>query len=52
LGWEIAEGYCLDVNYQRLRLFKPEVLLEVQRETGHSVEEISAVCEACPHQPL
>jgi hypothetical protein len=49
---QIAEGHCLDINYQLLRLCKAYELADAQRETGKSVEEISLVCEACPNQPL
>ncbi len=52
LGRDIAVGYCLDVNYQRLGFFKPGILLEVQGETGRTVEEIAVVCESCPNFPL
>ena len=49
---KIAEGLCLDINYQLLRLCKPDVLTDAQRETGKTTEEISSICEACPNQPL
>ncbi len=48
----IEEGRCLDINYQRLGYVKSDVLAEAQRETQKTVDEISAVCEACPNQPL
>jgi hypothetical protein len=49
---EIAEGLCLDINYQRLQFCKADVLTEAQQETGKTVQEISLICEACPNQPL
>jgi hypothetical protein len=49
---EIPQGLCLDINYQRLKFCKPDVLTDAQRETGKTVEEISLVCEDCPNQPL
>ena len=52
LGRAIAEGRCLDINYQRLGYFQPDVLLEVQSETKKTVEEVSHICESCPNQPL
>jgi hypothetical protein len=52
LGRMIEEGRCLDINYQRLGYFKPDVLDEVRRETRKCVDEVSAVCEQCSHQPL
>jgi hypothetical protein len=48
----IAQGLCLDINYQRLRWVKPDVLKDAQQETGKTVEQISSICEACPNQPL
>jgi hypothetical protein len=58
-GWDcpllkrwIEEGYCLDINYQRLGLFTADLLTRVQKETRLSVPSISAVCEACPNLPL
>ena len=52
LGRSISAGMCLDINYQRLGYFDADVLSEVQTETGKSVQEVSAVCEACPNLPL
>lgn len=52
LNREIAEGYCLDIQYQRLGYFKPDVLTEAQQESGKSTDEVSAVCENCSNQPL
>lgn len=52
VGREIEEGYCLDVNLQRLGYFQSDVLLEVQLDTGLSVTKVSAFCKSCPHQPL
>jgi hypothetical protein len=48
----IAEGLCLDINYQLLKLFKADVLTDAQRETGKTIQEITSICEACPNQPL
>jgi hypothetical protein len=52
LGRTIEAGLCLDINYQRLGYFEPDVLLSVMKETKKSVEEVSAICEACPNLPL
>lgn len=49
LNREIAEGYCTDINYQRLGYFKHDVLKEAIAESGQTVEAISVVCEACPN---
>jgi hypothetical protein len=52
LNRQIAEGLCLDINYERLRLFNAGVLSDAQRETGKTLEEINGICEVCPNQPL
>ena len=52
LNKEIEDGYCYDVNYQRLGCFKPDVLLEVKLRTGKSTEQISQVCDNCLNNPL
>jgi hypothetical protein len=48
----VAEGYCLDINYQRIGLFMPDVLTEAMQETRRSIDEINAICMGCPNQPL
>jgi hypothetical protein len=48
----IEEGRCYDINVERLGYFKPDTLADAQRRTGLTVEEVSAVCEACPNLPL
>jgi hypothetical protein len=52
LGKWIAEGYCLDIYYQRVALFKADVLKTVQRATRLEVGGVSRICKACPNQPL
>ena len=52
LAREIADGLCLDINYQWRGMFKPDVLVTVSASTGKTVEQISATCRICPHQPL
>jgi len=42
----------LDINYQRLKFFKPNDLTKAMQETGKSIEDITLICEACPNQPL
>jgi len=49
---DIEQGLCLDINFQRLKYCKPDVLKDAQQETGKTFEEISSICEACPNQPL
>lgn len=52
LGRVIASGYCLDINYQRVGMFKPDVLKDVMRLTRLDVEGLSKICRSCPNQPL
>lgn len=52
LNKEIDEGYCYDINYERLSYFHPGVLQQVKLRTGKSTEQISQVCENCPNNPL
>ena len=52
LKGDISDGLCLDINSQRLGWFKPDVLTAAQQKSGKTVEELSSICEACPHQPL
>lgn len=48
----IAEGYCLDINYQRIGLFAPDVLADAMQRTSLNVEQVSEICMRCPNQPL
>jgi hypothetical protein len=48
----ISVGHCLDINLQRIGAFKPDVLTQARQETSLTVEQVSAVCEACPNMPL
>jgi hypothetical protein len=52
LGRVIEAGYCLDINYQRVGLFKPDVLKDVIRLTHLDRDGVSTVCRSCPNQPL
>lgn len=52
LGRVIAAGYCLDINYQRVGMFKPDVLKDVMRWTRLDVDGVSKICRSCPNQPL
>ncbi len=52
IGRQIAEGYCLDINYQRVGLFKPDVLKDAMKITKLSVDGVSNICRSCANQPL
>lgn len=51
-GKDVAEGKCLDINYERLGFFYVGVLDEVLKVTGKKEPEVSRTCEACPNLPL
>ncbi len=48
----IAEGKCLDINYERLGYLAGGCLDEVTRLTGKKEPEISRTCESCPNLPF
>lgn len=50
-GRNIAEGRCLDINYERLGHMTAGCLAEITRLTGKREPEISRTCESCPNLP-
>ena len=48
----IAEGHCMDINYERLGYMSGGCLNEVARLTGKREPEVSCTCEACPNFPF
>ena len=49
---DIAEGKCLDINYERLGYMEAGCLREVTKLTGKTKAEIDETCEACPNFPF
>jgi hypothetical protein len=49
---DIAEGKCLDLNYERLGYLSAGCLDELRRQTGKVEPEVSATCERCPNLPV
>lgn len=49
---DIAEGKCLDINYERLGYMEAGCLREVAKLTGKTKAEIDDTCEACPSFPF
>jgi len=49
---DIAEGKCLDINYERLGYLDGGCLAEVTRLTGKREPDISKTCELCPNPPF
>ena len=50
-GRDIAEGKCLDINYERLGYMAGGCLDDVKRITGKQEAEVTKTCEACPNLP-
>lgn len=48
----IDEGYCLDINYERLEYFNSGVIDSLLQVTRISKEELNKICEECKNQPL
>lgn len=48
---EIAEGLCLDINYERLGYMSGGCLEDVLVRTGKSEPEVSRACTVCPNNP-
>ena len=51
-GKNIAEGKCLDINYERLGYVSGGYLDDVKRTTGKQESEIAETCKACPNLPV
>ncbi|MBL8899613.1 MAG: hypothetical protein JNM84_18425 [Planctomycetes bacterium] len=49
---EIAEGRCLDIQYERHRFMKVGALAAVERWTGASATQVHATCDGCPRLPF
>ncbi len=48
LQTKIELGLCLDINYERKKLFKIGILEELGKSTDYTNEK----CEKCPHNPF
>lgn len=49
---DIAEGKCLDINYERLGIMDAGCIREIARLTGRMKPEIDQTCRACPNFPF
>ncbi len=49
---EIVEGYCIDINNERLGYFKTDTLKQIEKITLKSSKKVSQVCEKCANMPL
>ncbi len=47
----IAEGKCLDINFERLGYVRGEYLRELFRLTGKAKEAVDLKCQSCPNCP-
>jgi hypothetical protein len=48
----IAEGKCLDINFERLGYMNCGCLHEVTKLTGKTKAEIDRTCIECPNLPI
>jgi hypothetical protein len=51
-GYDIAEGKCCDINYERLGYLSDGCLDEITATTGKREPEITKTCESCPNLPF
>ncbi len=51
-GHDIAEGKCLDINYERLGYLSDGCLDEVTAVTGKKEPEITKTYRTCPNLPF
>ena len=49
---DIAEGQCLDINYERLGYVNADYLKEVTKATNKTLSQINQICSTCPNQPF
>jgi len=51
-GKDIAEGKCLDINYERLGYMADGCLDDVKRIMGKQEPEVTKTCESCSNLPV
>ena len=49
---DIAEGQCIDINYERLGYLDAGCLREVMKLTGKTKDDIDQTCQRCPNFPF
>ncbi|CAG5086822.1 Putative uncharacterized protein [Thermobacillus xylanilyticus] len=48
----ITEGRCLDINYENIRMKKPDEIISIGTTFNYTLDEIREKCEICPNNPL
>jgi hypothetical protein len=48
----IAEGKCLEINYERLGLMSGGHMEEIRKLRGMVPMRVCEVCRSCPNQPI
>jgi len=51
-GRDIAQGKCLDINYERLGYLLNGCLDEIAAVTSKKEPEVTQTCETCPNLPF
>jgi len=46
----ISEGMCLEINYERLKLFKTDHLKKLKKTM--TLNKINHTCKSCPNLPI
>ena len=49
---DIAEGKCLDINYERIGYMESGCFEEIRKLFGFSAQEIESKCKGCPRLPF
>ena len=49
---DIAEGQCLDINYELTDYKVEEYLNDIRKITGKDKSRILDVCKSCPNYPF
>jgi len=49
---DIAEGKCLEINYERQGYMAAGCLDDVTQQTGKKAAEITKTCRSCPNLPF
>jgi hypothetical protein len=52
LKGKIAEGRCLDINYENNNIKKPDEIISIGITFSYTLDEIRETCDKCPNNPL
>lgn len=48
----IEEGRCLDINYENIKMKKPDETLSIGSIFKYTLDEMNEICEECLNNPL